>query len=347
MKAPDKGGEKARLHALLAVALLVATALVRVPTELCAASAQDLATAARGTLLVLFAAGVVVFAILAVVIVGLPSLLRPWANVGLFGLAIYAWVRSGFFAGPSLNLDGRRVSVDLSTGSAGLLVPLAMAILAAWLGTRSPRVGTTLLGVLLGGSLVQSVGTAVSVWREAPPASRSAVDAALEWSPRGNVLIVILDSLQSDVFEDVLESQPRLRQELDGFRYFRLATSSSPTTYLSLPTIHSGKVYDVHESVLQFYRGAVYEGSVLNRLAEAGYRVSYAVGLGPCPKAVAGCFGLAELATSGSTASCPIPSARPSWGGALARWPRCSAKPGSRARQPKPQRSSDSPPPRP
>jgi len=298
MKAPDTGVEKARVHAVLAAALLAATALVRVPTELCAASAQDLATAARGTLLVVFAAGVVAFGILALTIVGLPSLLRPWANVGLFGLAIYAWIRSGFFVGPSLSLDGRRVNVDLSTGSAGLLVPVAAAILAAWLGTRNPRVGTTLLAVLLGGSLLESVGMAASVWRVAPPASRSDVDAALEWSPNGNVLIIILDSLQSDVFEDVLESQPRLRQELDGFRYYRLATSSSPTTYLSLPTIHSGKPYDSYESVVQFYQEEVYEGSVLNRLAGAGYRVSYASGVGPCPKAVASCFGIAELARS-------------------------------------------------
>jgi hypothetical protein len=112
------------------------------------------------------------------------------------------------------------------------------------------------------------------------------------------VLVLILDSLQSDVFEDVLEAEPRLRNELDGFRYYRLASSNGPTTYLSLPTIHGGTPYKPGESVAQFFHASVHEGSVLNRLAAAGYRTSYALGIGGCPKAVASCLGTIELARS-------------------------------------------------
>ena len=241
-----------------------------------------------------------------------------------------------------MTLDGGRLTADLSTGPAGLLVPLAGGALLAWLGTRQPRVVTTLLAVLLGGSLVQSVGAAASAWRAQPARARDAVVSVLEWSRNGNVLVLVLDSLQSDVFEDVLEAEPRLRDELDGFRYYRLASSNGPTTYLSLPTIHGGRSYDPGQSWPEFYREAVYEGSVLNRLAEAGYRTSYAVGIGSCPKAVASCVGTLELArsrvevpsrtprgcsTSGSTASCPTGCASRSCGAAGARWPAMSGGP--------------------
>jgi hypothetical protein len=98
------------------------------------------------------------------------------------------------------------------------------------------------------------------------------------------------------VFEDVLQAELRLRDELDGFRYYRLASSTAPTTYLSIPTIHGGFAYRPGQSVLDFYREAVVERSVLNRLAKAGYRTSYSLVLGTCPQSVADCTATVALA---------------------------------------------------
>ena len=110
-------------HALLAAALLAATALVRVPTELYRASAQDFASASRDLLLAVFAAGFLLFVLLALVVACLPARLRGYAGPPLVGVAAYAWIRSGFFPGPSVNLDGSRLTADLSTGPAGLPRP--------------------------------------------------------------------------------------------------------------------------------------------------------------------------------------------------------------------------------
>jgi hypothetical protein len=294
----DRRPARVRAHALFAVALLTATALVRVPLELYGGSALDFTSASRDLLFAIFAAGLLLFALLTLIVVSLPARLRSHADTALVGLASYAWIRSGFFPGPSVNLDGTRLDVDLSTGLAGLLLPLAGAVFLAWLGTRQRRVVTTLLAVLLGGSLVQAIVVAASTWRSRPPASAAAVACVLEWSRKGNVLVLILDTLQSDIFQDVLEAQPGLRQQLDGFRYYRYASSNSPTTYLSLPTIHSGQLYDPNESAWVFYNQVVREHSVLNRFAAAGYEASYASGIGICPNAVANCPRTLDLARS-------------------------------------------------
>jgi hypothetical protein len=285
-------------HARLAAALLAATAFVSVPIEIYRAAALDFASASRDLLLAIVAAGLLLFLLLALAVTLVPARPRRYAAPLLVGLAAYAWIRSGLFPGPSVNLDGSPVTADLSTGWAGLLVPLAGGVLLAGLGTRRPRVVAALLAALLAGSLVQSLVSAASAWRVRAPASSEAVAALLEWSRSGNVLILVLDSLQSDVFEDVLAAEPRLRDDLDGFRHYRLASSGGPTTYLSLPTIHGGRPYRPGQSATQFYREAVYEGSVLNRLAGAGFRTSYAVSIGDCPKSVASCTGTAELARS-------------------------------------------------
>ena len=289
-----------RTNAIVAMALLSATALVQVPAELYQSSIQDFTGAAWDVLVTLLVGGMLVFGVLTLVLWGLPRRWGGSASMLVVGLAVYAWVRSAFFPGPSLNLDGSRLTADLSTGAAGLLVPIAGALFVAWLARGQPRAVTALLAVLLGGSIVQSARAAVYAWQAHPSAPDNGVGPFLEWSQQGNVLILVLDALQSDVFEDVLDATPGLREELDGFSYYRRASSSSPTTYLSVPTIHSGRHYRPGEPVRQFYRDGITEGSVLNRLANAGYQVSYAVGVGPCPRAVTSCLGAAELARSRS-----------------------------------------------
>jgi hypothetical protein len=286
-----------RAAALLAAGLLAAT-LVVAPVQIYRAAALDFASASRDLLLAVFGAGLLVFAALALGVLLLPARARSGVGPLLVAVAAYAWTRSGFFPGPSVNLDGTAVTADLTTGAAGLLVPVAVGLLLGVLGVRRPRAAASLLAVLLAGSLAQSLATAASAWRSTPPASRSDAASLREWSRSGNVLVVILDSMQSDVFGEALQVEPRLRGELEGFRFYRLASSSSPTTYLSLPTIHGGRAYEPGKSVRDFYREAVYEGSVLNRFAAAGYRTSYAVGIGECPKAVDDCTATAELARS-------------------------------------------------
>lgn len=284
--------------ALLAACLLAVTTVVRVPVELYASTSQDFSSGSRDVLLAIFGAGLALFLVLAAALALLGRRARRHAGAALVTVAVYAWVRSGFFPGPSVTLDGTPLRVDLSTGAAGLAVPVAVGALVAWLAKRQPRVATTFLSVILAGSAARSVGVAASAWSAVPPASDTAARSVLEWSRKGNVLVLILDSLQSDVFAEVLESDPRLRQQLDGFRYYRRASSSSPTTYLSLPTIHSGRVYEPGRSASEFFDVEIRERSVLNRLAAAGYRVSYATGVSACPKAVSQCLGTTELARS-------------------------------------------------
>jgi hypothetical protein len=298
VSAPGRGrGLLGRRDALvLLAAALVAATIVGAPLQIYRAAALDFASASRDVLLAVFASGLILFAALSVAVALLPARLRRLAAPALVGLAVYAWTRSGLFPGPSVNLDGTAVTADLSTGGAGLLVPIAAGALLAGLAVRVPRAAATVLAVLLAGSLVQSVATAASAWKSKPPSPRSTASSLFEWSRKGNVLVLVLDAFGSDLFEEVLRAEPGLRDELDGFRYYRMASSTAPTTYLSLPTIHGGFAYRPGQSVLDFYHEAIVEGSFLNRLAKAGYRTSYSSILGGCPRAVGDCTTTVQMA---------------------------------------------------
>lgn len=93
-----------------------------------------------------------------------------------------------------------------------------------------------------------------------------------------NVLHVILDSFQADVFKDLLEGPDgaALRDALAGFTYFEEHLGTFPATYLAMPVIVSGQVYRNHIPRAQFMESA-YAGNTLFRAAkDAGYEVDLA-----------------------------------------------------------------------
>lgn len=98
------------------------------------------------------------------------------------------------------------------------------------------------------------------------------------FSPERNVVHLVLDSFQADVFKDIIEgpAQSYFRPALQGFTFFEENLGTFPATYLALPALLSGRVYTNQEPQAQFME-SVYAGkSILNAAHDAGYEVDLA-----------------------------------------------------------------------
>ena len=80
-----------------------------------------------------------------------------------------------------------------------------------------------------------------------------------------------LDSLQSDIAGTVFDTTPVVTQAMEGFRYYKDTMAAAPTTFLSLPSIHSGAAYQNDESLPAYFTDAIEQRSFIRRFAEAGY----------------------------------------------------------------------------
>ena len=100
------------------------------------------------------------------------------------------------------------------------------------------------------------------------------IDDFLRFSTGKNLLIVLMDEFESDFMDKLLSEDMGLAATFDGFTFFKDTLGVAPTTYLAMPSIHSGRYYRPNQSLPDFYREAVKEEGLLVDMAQRGADVS-------------------------------------------------------------------------
>ncbi|OGR15214.1 MAG: hypothetical protein A2341_09000 [Deltaproteobacteria bacterium RIFOXYB12_FULL_58_9] len=132
--------------------------------------------------------------------------------------------------------------------------------------------------------VIQSVGTILSVTglnqseTQQTEVAEQLPPQLSEFSTQSNVIHIVLDGFQTDVFETILnEGQRDLKNALDGFVFFRENMGAFPTTYMSIPAILSGRVYNNTMPMRRFVTEVLDGETIPSVLFNAGYRVELAV----------------------------------------------------------------------
>lgn len=196
-------------------------------------------------------------------------------------LTVLAWLQGTFLLWDYGALDGRQIpwgdmaglgAIDATLWLAGLLFGLYGGL----------RFGKLLVGAAVAVVAVQAAALA-GAWVQAPgvdtpePVPASA-QAMFEFSPERNVLHIVLDGFQSDIFRDIVAGDriPEIGDALEGFTFFENHIGSFPYTQLSMPAIVSGEVYQNDSTVSDFTDRVMRGPTVLNAALAAGYEVDIA-----------------------------------------------------------------------
>jgi len=94
-----------------------------------------------------------------------------------------------------------------------------------------------------------------------------------EYSFDNNIIHVILDGMQTDVFLEILREE-NLSSDFDGFTIFNENLSTDLTTTLTVPAIFSGKRFEGNSPVSEYYEKNLVDNGFQNRLKEEGYNLS-------------------------------------------------------------------------
>ena len=126
--------------------------------------------------------------------------------------------------------------------------------------------------------LFQLVG-AITLKHNAKVGNRQLQDVPAElyaFNAGPNVLHLILDGFQGNVFESLWQEDPSLAEALEGFVYFRDTLTPSAVTYLSVPATLSGKAFDNSTTITQYHDESLGGENLYSYFAGNGYAVDVA-----------------------------------------------------------------------
>ncbi len=95
-----------------------------------------------------------------------------------------------------------------------------------------------------------------------------------DFSNRKNIIVLVLDSFQSDVFQQVIDKDPAAKKYFDDFTYFRNTTGGFPSTYAAVPLILTGQYYTNSQPIQSFMAEAYFAPtSIPHALLARGWQV--------------------------------------------------------------------------
>jgi hypothetical protein len=193
----------------------------------------------------------------------------------LVALGLVLWAQGNLWNADYGVLAGR----DLDLAEHASRAPYEIAAFGAALGTAllfSRAVGRiasfasiAFIGVQAVGAAIVSVGPGAerARWIEPP-------EELYQFSASRNVIHIVLDEFQSDVFEEIFTAdRADLDKKFPGFIYFADHAAAFPTTSMSMPAMLTGLEYRNEKPAPEFVRDAFKQASIFDKVSRAGYNV--------------------------------------------------------------------------
>ncbi len=217
-------------------------------------------------------------AILSILLLFLKGSVHQRAVALVFALGLLFWIQGHILVWDYGILDGREIIWNdyLLNGiidSAIWIAVLGVALFKAPSFYKHIALASVLLLVVQGGGLAAEIYQAPDEpeWKSYTIGYDD--ETMFEFSKEQNVIILVLDAFQSDVFQEIIDEDDEYREMFDGFTYYRNAVGGFPYTYASNTLILTGEYYDNSIPIQDFIKSSFIHNSIPKVLEENGYQV--------------------------------------------------------------------------
>lgn len=272
----EPGAARRLLTALLLGLAIIVPPLVLIPLEIHADNAYEFSVAAPDLLSSLLLTALVPVVSITCCVAILPPRYYAVMTTVLLAVALLVWIQGQLIVPDYGVLDGGKLA---TAGNPGSVVLAALSWTALLIGAFLARrklwrwAGPVALSLLV----IQAVPAARAMLQRpsVPEFHRYTLDnrQAFSFSAERNVIVIVFDAFQADVFGRLLMDEPELRQELSGFTWFRNALAGYSKTYPSLALMLTGRWYDNEVPIQEFIKHSFMEQSIPGELLSRGWRV--------------------------------------------------------------------------
>lgn len=228
--------------------------------------------------LLLTSAGI--FVLLAAALTAMGTALRRYIVPGLAFVTAAVWVQGYILIWDYGPFDGSSLEFQLSDPrAADLMVWLLLAALvfgAAVFKRVSFRLLFLTLLFVQGGNMLFVMQSETAFERDAETEESVVAVSKLNqftFSKDDNIIILVLDAFQTDVFNEYIETYPEFKTKLPGFTYYPDALANTYFSSRAIPAILTGQLYEADTPFSTYLNNAYANYSIPAQLGRAGYYV--------------------------------------------------------------------------
>jgi hypothetical protein len=184
----------------------------------------------------------------------------------IFVLSLLSWLQGNIIVWKYGVLDG--TAVDWSTGVwRGWVDALlwVLGLIIAFVFYRRIYQSAAYVSIILFSlQLVLLVFTSLQkpeIWEKKKLPLNSEPEGISQFSSTQNIIHILFDAFQSDVFHEIVDKDPHYYTDMKGFVFFEEATTAHNCTTLSVPAFLSGYRFENDRPISEFARMAVGRGN--------------------------------------------------------------------------------------
>ncbi len=203
----------------------------------------------------------------------------------LAGISGLLWLQGDLLLWGYGRLDGSFINWPREAWKGYVDTSIWLAVLVAavcWRRLLLPRVMQAvflLLAIQLGSLLFLNPWSALHEKAQSSMVELDIPKKLIRFSASHNLIHIVLDGFQSDVFEELVEGSDRFQEHFKGFTFFREATTSTRVTHLSVPSFISASIYR-NQIPAGTFRRQIFKGkNIVRTLADAGYQIDVTSGV--------------------------------------------------------------------
>jgi len=195
----------------------------------------------------------------------------------LFVIALLSWIQGNLLVWNYGPLDGREIHwgqkwvLGLVDGALWILSIVLSQVKPGFFAKYARRASMAFIAI-------QAVSLTLAIVQapKIPSFKYYYIDESTKFSfsAQENAVVLMLDTYQSDIFQEIINEEPRYKEMFRGFTYFRNTLSAAPKTYTSVPSFLTAHIYDNSVPMQDFLEEAYLSGSSLPKvLKDNGFRV--------------------------------------------------------------------------
>ena len=216
--------------------------------------------------------GAVIFISLIIAYV-FPRKLRSKALVVLIVFASAIFIQQNFLSWNYGILDGQSLDFKKNTGLGFIdLFLWCLAFAGIIFGAKFIRKHVVNILLTVGGITVIMTGVNILTFGKVDTPYTIDESAKFDFSRNENVILLLFDAYQMDLFLDLMDSEPELMEPLEGFTVYENSAAVFAKTYPTIPLFLTGRRYRKEQPLLDFFK-VVYDDSLLEKMQEEGWDI--------------------------------------------------------------------------